>query len=58
MRPRQRRMVSGTYPARRSSPFAAVMRRHPPAPDAAGTGAADATHETFGQLDELPVTLH
>ena len=26
--------------------------------DAAGTGAADATHETFGQLDELLVTLH
>jgi uncharacterized protein YndB with AHSA1/START domain len=25
--------------------------------DAAGTGAADATHETFGQLDELLVTL-
>ena len=26
--------------------------------DEAGTGAADATHETFGQLDELLVTLH
>ena len=26
--------------------------------DAAGTGAADATHETFAQLDELLVTLH
>jgi uncharacterized protein YndB with AHSA1/START domain len=26
--------------------------------DAAGTGAADATQETFGQLDELLVTLH
>jgi len=26
--------------------------------DAAGTGAADAMHETFGQLDELLVTLH
>ena len=26
--------------------------------DAAGTGAADVTHETFGQLDELLVTLH
>jgi uncharacterized protein YndB with AHSA1/START domain len=26
--------------------------------DAAGTGAADATHETFGQLDELLATLH
>jgi uncharacterized protein YndB with AHSA1/START domain len=25
--------------------------------DAAGTGAADALHETFGQLDELLVTL-
>jgi uncharacterized protein YndB with AHSA1/START domain len=25
--------------------------------DAAGTGAADATHETFGQLDELLVDL-
>ena len=25
--------------------------------DAAGTGAADATHETFGQLDELLVEL-
>lgn len=25
--------------------------------DAAGTGAADATHETFAQLDELLVTL-
>jgi uncharacterized protein YndB with AHSA1/START domain len=25
--------------------------------DAAGTGAADATHETFGQLDELLVAL-
>ena len=25
--------------------------------DAAGTGAADVTHETFGQLDELLVTL-
>ena len=25
--------------------------------DAAGTGAADAMHETFGQLDELLVTL-
>ena len=26
--------------------------------DAAGTGAADAPQETFGQLDELLVTLH
>ena len=26
--------------------------------DEAGTGAADATHETFGQLDELLVSLH
>jgi uncharacterized protein YndB with AHSA1/START domain len=26
--------------------------------DEAGTGAADATQETFGQLDELLVTLH
>ena len=26
--------------------------------DAAGTGAADAMQETFGQLDELLVTLH
>src|SRR4051794_3236635 len=26
--------------------------------DAAGTGAADATQETFGQLDELLLTLH
>ena len=26
--------------------------------DAAGTGAADATQETFSQLDELLVTLH
>jgi uncharacterized protein YndB with AHSA1/START domain len=26
--------------------------------DAAGTGAADATQETFAQLDELLVTLH
>ena len=26
--------------------------------DAAGTGAADATHETFDQLDELLATLH
>ena len=26
--------------------------------DEAGTGAADATHETFGQLDELLLTLH
>jgi uncharacterized protein YndB with AHSA1/START domain len=26
--------------------------------DAAGTGAADATQETFGQLDDLLVTLH
>jgi uncharacterized protein YndB with AHSA1/START domain len=26
--------------------------------DAAGTGAADETQETFGQLDELLVTLH
>jgi uncharacterized protein YndB with AHSA1/START domain len=26
--------------------------------DAEGTGAADATKETFGQLDELLVTLH
>ena len=26
--------------------------------DAAGTGAADATHETFRQLDDLLVTLH
>ena len=25
--------------------------------DAAGTGAQEATHETFGQLDELLVTL-
>jgi len=25
--------------------------------DAAGTGAEDAVHETFGQLDELLVTL-
>ena len=25
--------------------------------DAAGTGAADATHETFAQLDELLATL-
>ena len=25
--------------------------------DAAGTGAADAMHETFGQLDELLVSL-
>jgi hypothetical protein len=25
--------------------------------DAAGTGAADATVETFGQLDELLITL-
>ena len=26
--------------------------------DAAGTGAAEATHETFAQLDELLVTMH
>ena len=26
--------------------------------DEAGTGAADATHETFAQLDELLLTLH
>jgi uncharacterized protein YndB with AHSA1/START domain len=26
--------------------------------DAAGTGAADATHETFGQLDDLLAQLH
>ena len=26
--------------------------------DAAGGGAADATHETFAQLDELLITLH
>ena len=26
--------------------------------DEAGTGAADATHETFRQLDELLITLH
>jgi hypothetical protein len=26
--------------------------------DAAGTGAAEATQETFGQLDELLLTLH
>lgn len=25
--------------------------------DAAGTGASDATHETFSQLDELLATL-
>ena len=26
--------------------------------DAAGTGAADAMHETFGQLDDLLAQLH
>ena len=36
---------------------AAYLRKSKDALDAAGTGAADATVETFAQLDELLFTL-
>ena len=48
-----------TFDERDGRTLLVMTERYPSkdALDAAGTGAADATHETFAQLDELLVTL-
>ena len=48
-----------TFEERRGKTLLVLHERYPSkaALDAAGTGAAEAMHETFGQLDELLATL-
>jgi uncharacterized protein YndB with AHSA1/START domain len=48
-----------TFEEKGGKTLVVLLERHPSkeALDAAGTGALDATHETFGQLDELLAQL-